>query len=165
MKLNIAGGQNNPEGFTNIDIWEGADIVHDLEQFPWPIEDGSVEEAMCSHYVEHTKDLNAFMNEVSRILKPGGTCSVTAPYYNNIRAWQDPTHTRAISEATFLYYNKQWREQNKLNHYPITCDFDFSYAYHIDPYWAMRNEEARAFAIKHYTNVVNDIQVNLVKRP
>ena len=31
---------------------------------------------------------------------------IWAPYYTSMRCWQDPTHTRAISEATFLYANK-----------------------------------------------------------
>ena len=46
-----------------------------------------------------------------------------------MRAWQDPTHKRAISEATFLYANKSWRVSQGLDRYPITCDFDFSYGY------------------------------------
>ncbi len=166
VKLDIACGQTRPEGWTGIDIapGENVDIVADLEVFPWPIESESVDEARCSHFIEHTKDLLKFFDEVYRILKPGGKCQVIAPYYNSIRAWQDPTHTRAISEHTFLYANKKWREDNKLNHYPVSCDFDFTFGYNIDPYWANRHEEARAFAIKHYTNVVHDIQVTLVKR-
>jgi hypothetical protein len=27
---------------------EGVDIVHDLNDYPWPIKDGAVEEAFCS---------------------------------------------------------------------------------------------------------------------
>ena len=105
-----------------------------------------------------------FMDEVYRILKPGGRIKVIAPYYNNMRCWQDPTHKRAISEATFLYFNKQWRETNKLDHYGIQSDFDFVYGYDITAEWANRSEEARNFAIKHYTNVINDIHVTLTKK-
>lgn len=42
--------------------------------------------------------------------------TILAPYYTSMRCWQDPTHTRAISEASFLYFNKDWRVQNKLDH-------------------------------------------------
>lgn len=165
-RLDIACGQTRPDGWIGVD-WaagEKVDVVHDLEVFPWPFEDNSIDEARCSHYIEHTKDLFKWFDEVYRILKPGGQIQIWAPYYNNMRCWQDPTHTRAISEATFLYANKGWREQNKLDHYPIKCDFDYSYGYAIDPVWAMKSEEARAFAIKHYTNVVNDIIVTMTKR-
>lgn len=166
LKLNLACGRIKMEGFLGVDIvkTEATDIVMDLEKFPWKFEDNSVEEIFCSHYVEHTPDLVRFMDECWRILVPGGKMTIIAPYYSSIRAWQDPTHKRAISEATFLYFNKQWREQNKLEHYGIKSDFDFSYGYVLNPNWANRNEEARNFAINYYINVVNDIQVNLTKK-
>jgi len=81
-----------------------------------------------------------------------------------MRSMQDPTHVRPISEATFLYYNKKWREENLLSHYPITADFDYTFGYMMFPEWASRNEEAKAFAIRHYWNVAADIQVALTKR-
>ena len=166
LKVDLACGQNKQEGFVGVDIAKlpGVDIVHNLEVYPWPFEDNSVDEVFCSHYVEHTPCLMKFMNELYRIMKVGAKCTVLAPYYTSMRCWQDPTHLRAISEASFLYYNKQWRLENKLDHYPITCDFDFSYGYVITQEWATRNEEARLFAIKHYWNVVSDIQVTLVKK-
>ncbi len=166
FRLDIACGQNKTPGFFGVDIapGEGVDVVWDLEQFPWPFPDNSVDEAVCNHYIEHTKDLIAFMNEVHRILVPGGQVLFRAPYYNSMRAWQDPTHTRAISDATFLYYNKDWMKANKLDHYPITADFDYTFGYDFTPDWAMRSEEARAFAVRHYTNVVSDIQAILTKK-
>lgn len=166
FNLDIACGQNKAPGFFGIDIAkaEAVDMVYDLEKFPWPIPDNSVDQAVCSHYIEHTKDIIKFMNEVWRILKPGATIIIRAPYYNSIRAWQDPTHTRAISEATFLYYNHDWMVANKLDHYGIKADFDFSFGYDLMPDWMMRSDEAKAFAIRHYTNVVADIQVILTKK-
>lgn len=166
LKLDIACGQNKREGFTGVDIapGKGVDIVHDLEVFPWPFKNNSVDEAHVSHYIEHTSDLIAFMNELHRIMKPGAQCMIIAPYYSSMRAWQDPTHTRAISEATFLYFNQQWLRDNGLDHYRVTADFDFSYGYAFAPEWASRSEEARAFAVRHYINVISDIQVTLTKR-
>ena len=70
MKLDIACGQNKRQGFKGVDIapGEGVDFVWDLEKFPWePFKDSSVTEAHVSHYMEHTKDLIKFMNEVWRI--------------------------------------------------------------------------------------------------
>jgi SAM-dependent methyltransferase len=165
FRLDVACGSNKMPGFFGVDIaGKDVDVIWDLEKFPWPFPDNSVDEIVCNHYIEHTKDLIAFMNELHRILVPGGSALIRAPYYNSMRAWQDPTHTRAISEATFLYYNKGWREANKLDHYPITCDFDYSYGYDFTPDWAMRSEESKAFAVRHYTNVVLDIQAVLIKK-
>jgi SAM-dependent methyltransferase len=164
FRLDIACGSNKTEGFTGIDIFKDADIVHDLNEYPWPIKSDSVDEIVCNHFVEHVGDLIKFMDEIYRIMKPGSKATITAPYYSSMRAWQDPTHVRAISECSFLYYNKEWRKNNKLDHYPINCDFDFSYGYNINYPWNMRSEESRNFAITHYINVVSDIIVTLVKK-
>lgn len=166
LKLDLACGQNKRAGFTGVDIakGKGVDIVHNLEKYPWPFKANSVDEVNISHYIEHVHDLVKFMNELYRVMKPGAQCSVVAPYYSSMRAWQDPTHVRAISEASFLYFNKEWRQNNRLDHYKIAADFDFSYGYALNPEWQNRSEESRAFAIQHYINVVSDIQVVLTKR-
>lgn len=167
LKLDLACGKNKQPGFLGVDKVKipEVDYVWNLEKFPYPFKENSVDEIYCAHYVEHVPDLIKFIDEIYRILKPGGKALIVAPYYSSMRAWQDPTHKRAISEASFLYFNKGWREQNNLDHYlDIKSDFDFSYSYMITPDWATRNEEARAFAIRHYINVVSDIQVILTKR-
>lgn len=176
IKINIACGQQKLDGFIGMDKirTEATDIVHDLDQIPWPIPDNSADEVTISHYVEHVKDLIGFMDEVYRIMKSPwinkdgekvtSKVTVVAPYYSSMRAWQDPTHVRAISEASFLYYNEDWRKANKLDHYGIKSNFDFSYGYSLAPEWAGRSQEARDFGIKHYINVITDIYVTLVKK-
>lgn len=163
IKLDIACGKNKKPGFTGVDIWEGADIVCNLEQFPWPFEDDSVDEIFCHHYIEHTPDLISFVNELYRIMKVGAKAELIAPYYSSIRAWQDPTHLRAISEATFYYFNKEWRFVNKLDQYPITADFDIDCRYIMEKEWLDKDGEELKFAIKHYINVVHDILAILTK--
>jgi len=178
LKLNIAGGQQRIEGYTNIDIAriKETDIVHDLNVYPWPIKSESVEEAVCSHYVEHIPMLCAccpsgkqdpllsFFDELYRVMVVGGKCNIVAPYYSSRRCWQDPTHRRAIVEETFLYANANWRKQNRLDHYNVKADFDFTYGHAVAPDVAARAEDVRLFWITHYLNAVNDIQVTLIKR-
>ena len=166
MKLDIACGQRKRGSFIGIDIspLPEVDIVHDLEVFPWPIDSDSVEEAYCSHYIEHTPSLINFMNELYRVLKPGAFCTILAPYYTWIGAWQDPTHTRAISENTFLYFNAAWRKKHWLEHYPIHCDFECALSFGYLPEWVNRPEQERNFALRHYFNVVAEIQAKLTKR-
>ncbi|HEX6461741.1 MAG TPA: hypothetical protein VFZ58_00515 [Candidatus Saccharimonadales bacterium] len=187
LKLSLACGDHKPEGFKGVDLQKtaSADYVQDLLQFPWSqFKDNSVDEIECSNFVEHIPHGDSyndpffqFFDEIYRILKPAefdasnpniptkGFARIVCPYYSSMRAWQDPTHQRAISEASFLYLNKQWRTDNKLTHYPVSCDFDFSYGYALAPEWQTRSQEAQTFAIQHYLNVVTDIQVQLVKRP
>ena len=167
-RVNLACGQTKHEGYVGIDsvATEAADVVHDLMTFPWPFEDESIYEFECSHFVEHIpiqlKDgsfgLIRFMEEVWRCLIPGGTIHITAPFYTSMRAWQDPTHTRAITDVTFTYFNKKLVEAMNMDHYSGKCNFEqLSRKYYITPEWEAAAEEARTWAMKHYFNVVADI--------
>lgn len=174
LRIDLACGQNKREGFWGVDIGGTPDQIVNLEEYPWPWADNSVDELHCSHYIEHTSDLIKFMNECHRILKPVerdaagnvicGQMTVIAPYYTSMRCWQDPTHKHAISEMTFMYYNQDWLRANKLDHYGITANFDFSYGYNINAEWTSRNQETLQFAIRSYWNVVDDIVATLVKK-
>lgn len=154
------------------------------------IPDNSVDEIDCTMFVEHIPHIieghgmkagfddcfYLFFEQVYRVLKKGefqpdnpniptkGFARIITPYYSSIRCWQDPTHTRAISEASYLYLNQKWLKDNKLDHYPIKADFDFWYSYQLDPALAMRNQELQANAIKKDNNSVSDLVVTLVKR-
>lgn len=167
LRLDLGCGENKREGFTGVDIAKvtGVDKVCNLFKFPWPWKSNSVSEIHCSHFIEHVPDFTAFMDECYRILKPGAQMTVIAPYYTSIRAFQDPTHLQTISENRFFYYNASWRKENKLEHYGIKSDFDFSWGYIFDPEVAARNQEYQAYAVKHLWNAVHDIQLVLTKRP
>ncbi len=171
LRLNLACGEIKKEGFVGVDIvpLPGVDIVHDLTKFPWPFQDQSVDEVFVSHYAEHVPDLIAFMNELYRITKPGAKVCIIGPYYASIRCWQDPTHVRALSEETFKYFSKEWREAWKLSHYPIDADFDFTYSFRLNDAWQPKAKDPKyrqeiEFAIKHFINVVDDIKVDLIRR-
>lgn len=169
MKLDLACGQRKREGFHGVDIvaCPGADQVFDLRTTPWPWHDASVDEVWCSHFFEHLtgEQRMAFMEELWRVLKPDAQATLITPYWSSIRAVQDPTHQwPPVCEASYLYFNKPWRESNKLDHYPIRCDFDFNHAYAIDPTWAGKDQTVQRYAAHHYLNVANDLVVTLTKR-
>ena len=119
MKLDLACGDRKKDGFIGVDIEKtpATDVMHDLNVYPWPFEDDSVDEIYCSHYVEHIPhDVDnedkrdgfiQFVDEIYRILKPKGKIEIKAPYYQNQRAFGDPTHRRHIGDLSFLYCNKE----------------------------------------------------------
>jgi len=55
VKLDIGCGQSKNKGFIGMDYtaYKGVDIVHDVEQFPWPLPDSCINLAVASHLVEH----------------------------------------------------------------------------------------------------------------
>lgn len=164
IKLDLGCGDRCKEGFKGVDISPDVkpDFVHDLNVYPYPFGDSSVFEIFCSHFIEHVGNLKRFMEEVWRMLVPLGLVTFVAPYYSSIRAWQDYTHVRPVSEHTFLYFNKEWMDANKLQHYGVRCDFDILRTKYIyAPDWEVRADQAREWAREHYINVVQDIEVQL----
>ncbi|GAA5177682.1 hypothetical protein GCM10025771_15310 [Niveibacterium umoris] len=169
MKLDLACGQRKREGFLGVDIaaCEGVDTVFDLRTTPWPWADQSVEEVWCSHFFEHLDgdERIAFMHELWRVLVPDGKATIITPYWASMRAIQDPTHKwPPVCESSYAYFNKPWRDVNKLNHYPIHCDFDFTHAFAIDREWASRDTSVQWYAARHLQNTVNDLVVTLTRR-
>ena len=174
IKLDLACGNNLQKGFIGVDITKKgtkAKIEHDLSKYPWPFKDKSVDEIWCSHYLEHIPHIDSyndglflFMDEVWRILKPGAIARFLCPYYTSQRAIQDPTHQRSIGEATFLYFSQPWREANKLEHYPVSCDFDIVKVDHsmVGGYEG-RSSEAVQYEALHSWNTISDIMVTLKK--
>lgn len=159
-KLDLGCGDRKEPGFLGVDhvALPGVDLVVNLENYPWDIESDSVFELRASHYVEHVKDLKSFMEECYRILVHGGLFTIICPYYTSIRAFQDYTHVRPISENTFIYFNQPWLKSQLLNHYGVEADFDIDVVKYIyGPNWEARGTEAREWARIHYVNVVSDI--------
>lgn len=169
-KLDIACGQNKQAGFKGIDIAGDADIIHDLNETPWPIKSGCVEQVFCSHYVEHIPHWRPgweadgwfrFFDELYRVMKPDATGEFIHPYTMSVRAFWDPTHTRYIHEMSWYYLNLEWRQQNHLDHYPVSCNFEIVTINGLglqDDYLS-RNLEHQTFQRNHYWNVVADLGV------
>lgn len=172
LKLDLACGQVCQAGFEGVDIAEveGVKHVHDLTRLPWPFETSSVDEARASHYLEHLDGAQRidFMNELWRILKPGAGCLITTPYAWNNRALGDPTHKSMICDWTYYYFNKAWREANKLTHGPyaaIVADFDTSFPWQgLDPFIAQRDANAQQWMATHYVNAISDLTALVVAK-
>jgi SAM-dependent methyltransferase len=90
----------------------GVDLVHDLRARPYPLPDGCAEEVVLSHVLEHFLDPIAVLEEVWRILRPGGRVQIRTPHYSGLYAWKDPTHRRAFTSESFYYFG-----ENGYSHY------------------------------------------------
>jgi SAM-dependent methyltransferase len=172
LKLDLGCGQNKREGYTGVDFVkaEGVDIVHDLLTYPWPFDGASVDDIVSSHFLEHVPGPQRprFMEEVYRILKVGCCATFITPYWSSERAVQDFTHAwPPLAPPSYLYFNKKWREDNKLTHgaYDLNCDFDIEFpSQMIDGLWSQRHTEAQNWAARHYTNVILDLTARLKKK-
>lgn len=110
IALDIGCGANKQPGHVGLDIraLPGVDIVHDINDIPWPLPDGCVRAAFASHLVEHIPPHNFgfvnFMNEVWRIMQVEGQFAISTPHGRSYGFLQDPTHTNPCVEATWQYF-------------------------------------------------------------
>ena len=106
LRLHLGCGKDVFDGYAGVDIvpGPGVDYVCDLEAFPWPFEDSSVQEVLMFNTLEHLADTIGTMEELHRILIPGGLVKIQTPYYNSYGAFTDPTHKRFFSEETMDYF-------------------------------------------------------------
>lgn len=92
MKLNLASGQRPYKNWTNIDLIEQGypvDIIADAKDLHM-IDDESVDIIVAHHLLEHIAihDLNEYIIEWRRVLKPGGVLSIHVPNLRKInKAW------------------------------------------------------------------------------
>lgn len=116
LRLNLGCGMNHEPGFVNVDKYGEPDVRHDLETFPWPWPDDSVEEIALTHVLEHLgQDPNVFigiMKEMYRVCRDGATIRIIVPHPRNDDFLADPTHVRAIMPLTLALFsqrrNRDW---------------------------------------------------------
>mgnify|MGYP001170916011 CR=1 FL=1 len=111
-KLHLGCGHKIKEGWINHDIADlpGVDLVHDLNQYPWPIDDNTIDEVFAKDVLEHLPNLIRVMEEIYRITKPGAKVYIEVPYWNSWEAITDPTHVTQFNEYTFTFFDpSHWR--------------------------------------------------------
>jgi ubiquinone/menaquinone biosynthesis C-methylase UbiE len=76
------------------------DIFEVLNEFP----DASVSAVYSYHFIEHINDLDKLMDELVRILIPGGKVLFTVPHFSNPYFYSDYTHKLFFGLYTFCYF-------------------------------------------------------------
>lgn len=93
-RLDIGCGNCKTPESTYLDVDKDAhpDILHDLNEFPCPIQDNSFDEIIAKHIIEHLDHPQKFIKELHRILKPGGTIFIETPHFTSYVAYSEPQH-------------------------------------------------------------------------
>lgn len=134
MKLDVGCGVSLKEGYIGLDKrkLDGVSIVHDLEVFPYPIEDNTFAEIRGHHVIEHIKPWLTvdFMNELWRIMEPGGLLTLDMPYGGTNSYRQDPTHCSEFIELTFWYFDP--RNEMYQIYQPKTWFIKYGYPLRMD---------------------------------
>jgi len=119
-KLDVGCGRHKVEGTIGMDIdpQSNADIIHDLNKYPYPVEDNSFDEIYAKHIIEHLQDPQKFMAELWRIVRPGGRVFVETPHFTSYMCYSEPQHNRYFSY--FMLINIIRPLKYKIKNYQIT---------------------------------------------
>jgi SAM-dependent methyltransferase len=112
--LDVGCGAEKVPGAVGLDISPdtAADIVHDLDQFPYPIEDSSFDQILLQDVIEHVAEPIRVFEEMHRIARPGARIQLRTPHFSSVLAYGDPTHRhyfstvaiRSLAEPRFAHY-------------------------------------------------------------
>ena len=176
MKLNLGCGYKKMPGWVNVDHSPvcNPDQVLDLETFPWPWPDNSVDEIVLHHVMEHLGETTAkyfgVIKELWRICQDGALVRITVPHPRHDDFLGDPTHVRPITVAGLQMFsrkaNEQWIAMGAANTplaLQIGVDFEIAQVETLlEQPWLSRMESGRMTDkeiiqdIARYSNVVKE---------
>lgn len=105
--LDLGCGKRKREGAIGIDIHPNtdADIIHDLNIFPYPFETSCFDEVYADNVIEHLDNVVNVVDELHRIIKPGGLLVVKVPYFRSRYAYMAPDHKHFFTVESFTYFD------------------------------------------------------------
>ena len=83
-----------------------ADVLADLDRFPYPFRDNSFDQLRAVHVIEHLADVIGAVEEFHRMVKPGGSIYIATPHYTDFSSFCDPTHRWHLNSYSFRYFGE-----------------------------------------------------------
>ncbi|MFC9278889.1 glycosyltransferase [Streptomyces collinus] len=111
LALDLGAAHRKPPGYLGVDQrqGEGVDIVATLPG-RLDLADGSVGLMRAVDFLEYVPAKVPLINELYRLLAPGGMLLTMTPSADGRGAYQDPTHVAHYNENSFWYYtDNQYR--------------------------------------------------------
>lgn len=81
------------------------DVLHDLNEIPYPFKDSTFNEIYADNIIEHLNDIIKVVEELHRIGKPGALVKIFVPYFRAKWAFIDPTHKHFFTVESFSYFD------------------------------------------------------------
>ncbi len=107
--IDLGASHGKPNGYLGLDCEANADLVCNLEK-GIPLPDNSCGIVRAYDILEHLNPV-AIMNEIYRVLAPGGWLFISVPSTDGRGAFQDPTHISFWNSNSFWYYtNPQYQK-------------------------------------------------------
>ncbi len=114
--LDVGCGNNKTPGAIGIDANPDtqADVIHDLNRYPYPFPASEFDLIYCRHIIEHLDDVVAFIEELYRIAVPNATIHIVTPHFTNRFSYTDPTHRHHFSALFTDYFVEQPKKRASI---------------------------------------------------
>src|ERR1044072_4320589 len=101
--LDIGCGPNKKPGAIGMDVnpRTAADVIHNLDNLPYPFADDQFDEVIGRHVIEHVRDPMAVMSELHRITRAGGIVKLVEPHWTTPDFATDLTHRNHLNSYSF----------------------------------------------------------------
>jgi SAM-dependent methyltransferase len=119
--LDLGCGSSKKENALGVDsnARVNPDVIHDLNVFPYPFENDSFGEIYMDNSLEHLNEVIPVIEEVYRILKPGGFVKIIVPYFRSLWAFGDITHKKFFTVRSMEMFD---------TYSPIAKKYDYTKA-------------------------------------
>src|ERR1700761_7249720 len=128
LKLELGCGMSPTPGYVHHDRIQHAphvDLAWDLRKYPWPFATSGdslgieskgkqkppsafLDEILALDVFEHVSiEIEPWLNECWRLLKPGGLLDIRLPSWDNELSYRDPTHLRVYHQQTMDYWDRR----------------------------------------------------------
>lgn len=119
--LNLGAGNRIVEGAVNHDRVKHRpeiDVVHDLDEMPWPWPDEAFDKVLAIAVLEHLQaNLIASVDECWRVLRPGGILYVKLPHWKHDISYIDPTHYWRFSVRSLDVFDPATEQGHRYSFY------------------------------------------------
>jgi SAM-dependent methyltransferase len=83
-----------------------ADVICELDHFPYPFRDSSFDALQAVHVIEHVADVMKTMEEFHRLVRAGGEVFIVTPHYTDFSSFCDPTHRWHLNSFSLRYFGE-----------------------------------------------------------
>ncbi|MEO7144327.1 MAG: methyltransferase domain-containing protein [Bryobacteraceae bacterium] len=104
--LDVGCGINKYPGAIGVDRnpHTRADVLCELDRFPYPFRDSSFGQVRAIHVIEHVADVIRTMEEFHRLTRPAGEVFIATPHYTDFSSFCDPTHRWHLNSFSLRYF-------------------------------------------------------------
>jgi SAM-dependent methyltransferase len=119
----------------------GVDLVGDVHDVLEALPDACAGEVSSSHFFEHVPDVRRLLDQLARVMAPGGRLEIVVPHFSNAYFYSDYTHAKPFGLYSLSYLANDPVFRRRVPHYEPPAPFTLRRA-------DLRFRSPKAFAVR-----------------